>query len=444
MATLIEKISNLEEIMRTRKIYVFLVVILMIFIAVFFSYKNFYQTKEADFSLLQKSNSLTTAAHDACSGDNFLTRIAFAKMVENDFDYQGVLPEHGYIAVNEKCKIALALYHDGECAVKSILDDDIEVLEKDYHDCYLTKDVFYEAEIGGLIEEGFLPISNIEDLKAIGSNENHLFAADYAFQIEQTASLDQKYILINDLDFEDEQWLSIGAYNEPFTGIFDGNGHKIYNFNNETEEDIFSSEVIDEIALFHTIEDATIENLTLQGSLRGHYYLAPLAIYAKNSSLSNLNVSFTIEGTTWLSGLIVVNENTTITKTKVDTSITGADGLAGFSVEGDAFSITNSYVVGTISGVELISDFVLNGTSGSIKNSYSLLNIDAEYFLPIVGGNWQEILIENTYYGIDSFDYDVDIDAARLKSELKEKKTFENWDFENIWYFEENNYPTLR
>ena len=69
---------------------------------------------------------------------------------------------------------------------------------------------------------GYIPISSAEDLLNI---KNELGA---------------KYYLTCDIDMAGMDWKSIGTTESPFTGIFDGNGHIIYNLSQNSNTSIYS------------------------------------------------------------------------------------------------------------------------------------------------------------------------------------------------------------
>ncbi len=241
-----EKLSDWEEQFRQRKLWRWFVIIAFTIILLLLVYINFLQTEPRTLSLKQISNNLIRAAQETCANESRLTRIAFTKMVENSFAYDGTLPAHGYIATTQNCEVAIALYYEGECAQKSIFTDEITLNEKEPHECYVEEDVFHHAEVKNLIANDYIPITNAADLAAIGQEENHVFAADEPYYFETEAILDGKYILINDVDMKDNDWQSIGSKDHPFTGTFDGNNYKIYNFNNEGAEELRKSDEIDE------------------------------------------------------------------------------------------------------------------------------------------------------------------------------------------------------
>ncbi|MDY0317337.1 MAG: hypothetical protein RBQ64_02015 [Candidatus Izemoplasmatales bacterium] len=83
--------------------------------------------------------------------------------------------------------------------------------------------------------ENYLEITTVEELKNIEMNKS--------------------YILMNDLDLQDEEWIPLGSYNQPFRGDFNGNGFEISNLT-ITQEYIYTG-------LFGYVE-GNIYNLTVK------------------------------------------------------------------------------------------------------------------------------------------------------------------------------------
>lgn len=92
------------------------------------------------------------------------------------------------------------------------------------------------------IPEGYTPIYTAEDLNNIRNN------------------LSGSYILMNDIDLSEYNWVAIGTYEEPFTGVFDGNNKVI---NNLTIQ-IFTEEAVTYAALFGAVSGGEIKNVTVK------------------------------------------------------------------------------------------------------------------------------------------------------------------------------------
>ena len=71
-------------------------------------------------------------------------------------------------------------------------------------------------------------------------------------------NLEGNYILMNDIDIGSAEWLCIGYILKPFTGVFDGNGHKISNLTITIENVNYDTE-----GLFAYVKNGRIMNLCM-------------------------------------------------------------------------------------------------------------------------------------------------------------------------------------
>ncbi len=69
------------------------------------------------------------------------------------------------------------------------------------------------------------------------------------------------YVLENDINLKGKHWEPIGNMLCPFSGVFNGNGHKVYNFKVTRKETLFAG-------FFGVVEDAVIANLQVDGIIK--------------------------------------------------------------------------------------------------------------------------------------------------------------------------------
>lgn len=139
--------------------------------------------------------------------------------------------------------------------------------------CYASNDVITitdEMKTPATVSDiSYLPISNEQQLKAIGTGE-------YA--------LDKSYMLIGDIVLTGE-WTSIGNKDNPFTGVFQGNGFKI---------EMPSDPNVKLSALFDYLENAEISNLTIKIPENSIYedgeYVGIVANYSNDSQIYDISV----------------------------------------------------------------------------------------------------------------------------------------------------------
>ena len=452
MKNLLEKLAELEEKLRSFK-YNRLLLLLPVIAVVLLLFLFYSLGTGSRYSIMRIANGLVGAAENSCQGEAFVTRIFYGKMVENEFEYNGVIPDLGYIAVDEHCNIAAAIYHNGLCAHKLMNDDKINIIEADHNSCRIETQIFDQLYIFEMIDEGYIPINSVADLLAIGSNVEHQFAEGRDYSIKVEANLDNKYFLINDIDMQGVEWQPIGSKQTPFTGIFDGNGFHIYNLNirqrepeepEEQTEDALPEEVDIGVGFFHTINDAVIENLQLTVNLEGENNIGSLAINATNSQIKKIKIKTTIKGEVYLGGVFANAIDTQISRTSVDITGVGTVHLGGFVAQASDLQIDNSSVTGSLKGEISVADFVAYLQNGKLINSYSLLDISADQRYFLVGKVGTDIEVIESYLGVSRGDDEYFHLRARLFSDLKKKETFRNWDFDSIWDIEENDYPKLR
>ena len=131
------------------------------------------------------------------------------------------------------------------------------------------------------VAQGYTVIKSAEDLKKINDN------------------LDGKYILMGDIDMSEvEAYSLIGTEDNPFTGVFNGNGYTISNFTD---------------AIFDYADGANIKNVKLSNQNSEHF--GSLISTAKNSTIVNCDLENTI-----LAGYI---ENTTVEDCTANLTHTG-------------------------------------------------------------------------------------------------------------------------
>ena len=157
-----------------------------------------------------------------------------------------------------------------------------------------------------------------------------------------------KVILNTDIDLAGAEWTPIGSTTNPFTGTFDGNGHKVSNFQVTTQEGY--------AGLFGyaraTFKNLTIENVKLvanhyAGALVGQGY-----VKIDNCHAENVNITLSTKNNDWSDK---------------------AGGIVGQLLEGATLGISNSTVENvTIKGYR---DF--GGVAGMAHNNNFVKNCSA-------------------------------------------------------------------
>ena len=202
-------------------------------------------------------------------------------------------------------------------------------------------------------------IANAEDLNDIGNYEE---------------DWNKHFILVNDVNlaqYTGTQFNRIGkAWNNAFTGVFDGNDHKIWNFT-------WDSNGIAGVGLFGYVGNGGL---------------------VKNLGIENVDVNAINGG--FVGGLVGENWGT-ITNCYSTGSVSGSSlvgGLVGYSEENG--TITNCYSTGSVSGTgDAVGGLVgENCWSGTITNCYSTGSVTGDNYVGgLVGENYWYGTISNCY-----------------------------------------------
>jgi hypothetical protein len=254
------------------------------------------------------------------------------------------------------------------------------------------------------------------------------------------------YKQTKDLDFSGyEDWETIGVFkefenkkNKAFTGVYDGDGYIIKNFeiNNPSE---------DSVSIFAYLDDgAVIKNLKLENiKFTGNKRVGGLAAYMNDAVIENIEFQGELEGKINVGGILgSQNVKARVKNTTVNASITGYErvgGIVGLNAgkieKSESFGKVNGEIyVGGIAGVNLRSGGeIINSNSqskihgrlmtgglagensGKIEDSFSEAEIEGyNYSGGISGINFGEInniessAIVNSSYetgGISGYNY---------------------------------------
>lgn len=147
----------------------------------------------------------------------------------------------------------------------------------------------------------------------------------------------------------EQGWNPIGTDANPFKGTFSGNGHTIKGMS------ILRGST-DNVGFFGVASDATISNLTIEGSVNGASYVG---ILAGNFTgiIENCRAKGSVNGSSdCVGGLIGKSGNSDIKTCRADATVKGTDyvgGLIGYVLAGETSSnkaIDNCFASGTVDG----------------------------------------------------------------------------------------------
>ena len=177
--------------------------------------------------------------------------------------------------------------------------------------------------------------------------------------------------LINDIDMSGVEWTPVGTAEEKWTGVLDGQGHKITGL--ELTGDYAA-------LVAYAGENAVIKNVTFEDvNVESTKYGAAVICVAENNvTVENVTVSGTIKATSYAAGLVLMNNddsdvvyikdcenNATVTSSR-------AGGIAAWVTGGSV--IENVVNNGDITG-EISACGITNRIAGTIKNAVNNGNI---------------------------------------------------------------------
>ena len=319
---------------------------------------------------------------------------------------------------------------------------------------------------GGGIPAHPYRIATPEDLNDIG---NH------------TEDWDKHFVLVNDVNlaqYKGTQFKIIGSYNpdyKPFTGVFDGNDHKIWNFT-------WASTGRSYIGLFGfaggQIKNLGMENVDVNavnrgivGALVGFSGGIIMDCYSTGSvsgmsavgglvgtnigRLTNCYSTGNVTGNDRVGGLVGCNRAYEIygmvTNCYSTASVDGNEYVGGLAGENTKHAwIRNCYSTGNVLGRRCVGGLVgLNYDLSRITNCYSSGSISADVAVGgLVGGNDSQNVVMASFWDMETSVQSTSAGGTgKTTAEMQTKSTFTEagWDFVEVWGIGEGQtYPYLR
>ncbi len=262
-----------------------------------------------------------------------------------------------------------------------------------------------------IVPEGYIPVSTVEDLKAIDKDDD---------------SRGKNYYLTTDIDMSDvENFDPIGTEDHDFHGNFDGGGHVIYNLNVDTGEDDYAG-------LFGCVgSEGTVKNLGVEGTVKGDNYVGGLVGWLSDyATLENCYFIGNVKGNSYIGGLV------------------GQSGDKGIW-SGGSSDIINCYNIGKIEGNEYVGGIVglllITRDAPKVENCYHTGTVNclevkckavgglvgyfavAHYF----GAPDEENILKNSYYDKDTSNIKKAIGEVNFKSSITEGD-HDEWSFKGL------------
>ena len=223
----------------------------------------------------------------------------------------------------------------------------------------------------------------------------------------QTADPDAHAKLMNNIDLssvcsaDKGSWNPIGTSSKPYTGTFDGNGHKIENLYINTTDSRADNQ-----GLFGYVgSSGKVQNLSVSGSVSVSHGENVGGIVGYNFSGTVTNCAFSgsvggIFSCSYVGGIVGYNSSGTVTNCAFSGSVSGnyVGGVVGYN---DGDRVTNCYNTGSVKGSGNSVGGVVGDNRGTVKNCYntgSVTRIDSTYVGGVVGHNGINSSVTNCYF----------------------------------------------
>ena len=177
------------------------------------------------------------------------------------------------------------------------------------------------------------------------------------------SDLSGDYVLMNDLDLENQEWTPIGTYEYPFTGTFCGNGHMIDGLKIDSSEDCQG--------LFGVSSGAVISRLGVFGSVTGKDHAAAVVGFAYNTEIKYCVNNASVNGVNQVGGVVGTADSCRICYC-MNTGTISADGKACGGITGDICpcgSVCSCINYGTVrGGTDLTGGITGGSTNGDVSS----------------------------------------------------------------------------
>jgi hypothetical protein len=308
---------------------------------------------------------------------------------------------------------------------------------------------------------------------------------------------DKHFKLMTDIDLAEytkEGLNVIGTSVNPFTGVFDGNGHTVSNLTCDyysgkyrglfgyvnggeilnlgmIDPDIdarigylvgslvgYSEGIItncyakgssisgvDRVGGLVGCNTGTITNCYSTGSVSGDDYIGGLVGYNDYGTINNCYSTASVSGDNYVGGPVGYNNYGTINNCYSTGSVSGDDYVGGMVGNNYHGTITNCYSTGSIAGSSKVGGLVGYNMIGTITNSYSSGSVlGTDYTGGLVGSDrWG--YVSGSYWDIESSGQSTSAGGTgRKTSEMQTASTFVGWWCEHVWSIDEGfDYPRL-
>lgn len=183
-----------------------------------------------------------------------------------------------------------------------------EVLDLEFSDFWHEhkgSDNLLSLELKDNFHDCFEQTENTDSQPIFIRTKEDLFSISDKIKNGDTVAASSHYVLENDINLKGKAWNPIGTIISPFSGVFDGNGHKIYNFK-VTDKDIMFA------GFFGVVENALVANLRVDGIIKSGKFSGGFVGMSKNSKIYSCSAVAQVMGKDIVGGFVGNNNKSII------------------------------------------------------------------------------------------------------------------------------------
>lgn len=193
------------------------------------------------------------------------------------------------------------------------------------------------------------------------------------------------------------------------------------------------------------IEDARIHDLLYDGRLSGCNQYAG-GFFGRGTDVhgDTLFAYGEVQGNNYLGLLVGAAYDVSFDQVVGSGAVRGGNenigGLVGYGYD---ITLSNGYAITAVNGVNGVAGILGRGSDGNIDHLYMLGSIQAQKMNGVIGSG-QDMHVHYSFFDQEVYHQSQPNEQARTTEAMKQKETYVDWDFDNVWEMTEGStYPVL-
>lgn len=228
----------------------------------------------------------------------------------------------------------------------------------------------------------------------IGTPDDPYLIADVDQLNNVRHRLNAYFKLISDIDLEGREWEPIGISEEfPFQGEFDGNGYVIRNLTIDWLGVYYAG-------LFGYARDAVFRRINLEDvNVSGNIYVGGLVGYMEEGSIEDCTLNGSVTGVDHVGGLAGYNDGGIISGSHTAAEVAGDDIVGGMVGQNVGGLLSGSFTKGRVRGSNYVGGLASFNDCGKIAGSHAAAEVEGEYFVGGLVGASDSDIVESSASG---------------------------------------------